>query len=101
MSNQITDRLIYKISKYLKTVEDLRNASEASPRCSQIIEKHSLRDQVLGGNCWGCWNNQPNQLAHMDYGGCLYQDDEPDCCQRGAFLSWSSYVSPKEYSFSE
>ena len=21
--------------------------------------------------CWGCRENQPNQLAHMDYGGCL------------------------------
>jgi len=24
--------------------------------------------------CWGCKENQPNQLAHMDYGGCLYYD---------------------------
>ena len=22
--------------------------------------------------CWGCRENQPNQLAHMDKGGCLY-----------------------------
>jgi hypothetical protein len=22
--------------------------------------------------CWGCVGNQPNQLAHMDPGGCLY-----------------------------
>ncbi len=26
--------------------------------------------------CWGCRENQPNQLAHMDMGGCLYSDDE-------------------------
>ena len=29
--------------------------------------------------CWGCRTNQPNQLAHMDPGGCLYfvaSDDE-------------------------
>lgn len=25
--------------------------------------------------CWGCRENQPNQLAHMDMGGCLYSDD--------------------------
>ena len=25
-------------------------------------------------SCWGCKENQPNQLAHMDYGGCLYYD---------------------------
>jgi hypothetical protein len=23
--------------------------------------------------CQGCKENQPNQLAHMDYGGCLYE----------------------------
>jgi hypothetical protein len=26
--------------------------------------------------CMGCFEEQPNQLAHMDYGGCLYQEDE-------------------------
>lgn len=25
--------------------------------------------------CWGCIENQPNQLAHMDSGGCLYESD--------------------------
>ena len=29
--------------------------------------------------CWGCKENQPNQLAHMDYGGCLYYD----ACEMG------------------
>ena len=30
-------------------------------------------------SCWGCQMNQPNQLAHMDRGGCLHfaaSDDE-------------------------
>ena len=30
-------------------------------------------------SCWGCQTNQPNQLAHMSRGGCLYcvaSDDE-------------------------
>ena len=22
--------------------------------------------------CWGCIENQPNQFAHMEIGGCLY-----------------------------
>ena len=26
-------------------------------------------------SCFGCLHNQPNQLAHMDFGGCLYIDD--------------------------
>jgi len=25
--------------------------------------------------CWGCKEDQPNQLAHMDPGGCLYSED--------------------------
>lgn len=25
--------------------------------------------------CWGCVEKQPNQLAHMDVGGCLYNSD--------------------------
>jgi len=28
--------------------------------------------------CWGCRESQPNQLAHMDYGGCLYQGSESE-----------------------
>ena len=30
--------------------------------------------------CWGCRENQPNQAAHMDVGGCLFceSDDEDD-----------------------
>lgn len=24
-------------------------------------------------SCWGCREDQPNQLAHMDPGGCLYE----------------------------
>jgi hypothetical protein len=24
--------------------------------------------------CWGCREDQPNQLAHMDKGGCLYDE---------------------------
>jgi hypothetical protein len=25
--------------------------------------------------CWGCREDQPNQLGHMDFGGCLYSED--------------------------
>ncbi len=28
-------------------------------------------------SCTGCLEDQPNQLAHMDYGGCMYNDDPP------------------------
>ena len=41
-------------------------------------------EEVFGSKtCWGCQRNQPNQLAHMDKGGCLYyantdSEDEGD-----------------------
>ena len=39
-------------------------------------------EEVFGSkSCWGCQDNQPNQLAHMDKGGCLYcanSDDEDE-----------------------
>lgn len=25
--------------------------------------------------CWACRDDQANQTAHMDYGGCLYQEE--------------------------
>jgi hypothetical protein len=28
--------------------------------------------------CWGCREDQPNQLAHMDKGGCLYRPPSSD-----------------------
>ena len=28
--------------------------------------------------CWGCKYDQPNQLAHMEYGGCLYSPDDDE-----------------------
>ena len=43
-----------------------------------------VEEEVFGSKtCWGCQKNQPNQLAHMDKGGCLYyantdSEDEDD-----------------------
>jgi hypothetical protein len=28
----------------------------------------------LPETCWGCLENQPNQMAHIDPGGCLYEE---------------------------
>jgi hypothetical protein len=44
------------------------------PELYEPEEKHE-RDIT----CWGCKENQPNQLAHIDYGGCLYYD----ACEMG------------------
>lgn len=39
---------------------------------SEVEEPFEEQDNDI--LCWGCKENQPNQLAHMDYGGCLYYD---------------------------
>ena len=38
-------------------------------------DKQSEKLENKHPTCWGCRSPfQPNQLAHMDYGGCLYND---------------------------
>lgn len=33
-------------------------------------------DKTPYTTCWGCITLNQNQLAHMDVGGCLYEDDD-------------------------
>jgi hypothetical protein len=30
---------------------------------------------IIKQTCWGCREDQPNQLAHIDPGGCLYNSE--------------------------
>ncbi len=40
-----------------------------------IEEAYYLGDEeVREIICWGCIDDEPGQLAHMDYGGCLYME---------------------------
>jgi len=38
-----------------------------------VLEEPS--DYYAVSSCWGCRDDQPNQLAHMDPGGCLYEEE--------------------------
>jgi len=38
-------------------------------------EGNSILRNVGISTCLGCRENQPNQLAHIDYGGCLYVEN--------------------------
>lgn len=42
------------------------------------IQKNYPDDALIGfqylGTCYGCANDLGNQLAHMEPGGCLYED---------------------------
>ena len=47
---------------------------------SGVVERRSkriagIREQANREKCWGCIENQPNQLAHVGPNGCLGDDD--------------------------
>ena len=54
------------------------------PNCEGVSynqdDPHYCSDYCKKGgpetSCWGCREEQPNQLAHMDRGGCLYNPDD-------------------------
>ena len=58
------------------------------PNCEEVTynphdNQNHCSDYCARGNppttCWGCHQDQPNQLAHMDPGGCLYNiEDQSD-----------------------
>ncbi len=39
-------------------------------------EQEQESNEIIENPCWGCREQQPNQLAHMSPGGCLYTDDD-------------------------
>lgn len=53
-------------------------------------------------NCWGCRTAEPNQQAHMDVGGCLYQEpndasgEEEEQGLPGIILDDPNYVPEEE-----
>ena len=46
------------------------------PKAANINK--AATSQFCVASCVGCQENQPNQLAHMAYGGCLYDDVRSD-----------------------
>jgi hypothetical protein len=58
LTASVLDSLVY--SENLESISTLEEPSE-------IIS-----------SCWGCREDQPNQLAHIDPGGCLYEEDSVD-----------------------
>ena len=39
-----------------------------------VVDEYSMKTKT----CGGCINNQPNQMAHMDIGGCMYYSSEEE-----------------------
>ena len=55
----------------LKDLNNLPNQTNTDDKKSNQIKE----EEIYTCTCWGCLEDQPNQLAHMDPGGCLYQSD--------------------------
>lgn len=60
--------------EYNKTVKKGRTLEIKGPirRSSRIAQKEF---EKLQPTCWGCIENQPNQLAHIGIGGCLGEEE--------------------------
>lgn len=65
--------LVYTFEKYL-------SKESLSQILKEILDDLSSRkerdDENIIITCQGCLENQPNQQAHMDLGGCLYLHEE-------------------------
>ena len=73
--------LIHRTLQLLCPVNTVRNIIEHFMKHEVKRERleQSQMDflmRVLGYECRGCIENQPNQMAHMHPGGCLCPDDE-------------------------
>lgn len=65
---------LFKIGQNQEIMDKIRESieyNEEGHTCHNI----KILSLKLVSDCWGCREDQPNQLAHMDYGGCLYTPD--------------------------
>ncbi len=63
----------------VNTFEKYLSKESLSQILKEILDDLSSTKQRDDENiitCQGCLENQPNQQAHMDFGGCLYLDEE-------------------------
>lgn len=47
----------------------------AAEQWEKLAAEERAELEAPASTCWGCRENQPNQLAHTDPGGCLYTDE--------------------------
>jgi hypothetical protein len=49
-----------------------KTTRKSNKKCKSPNQNQTLTQTRT--TCLGCLENQANQLAHMDYGGCLYRE---------------------------
>lgn len=69
---------------YLAQIADGELEKDAQSNDAEPAEPEKKKS-----TCWGCRENQPNQLAHVDAGGCLYEDFCADYDYDANYDAWS------------
>jgi hypothetical protein len=66
----------------VEVVTKLRREGLEAPAIKRALASYVARAiteaQEWARGCPGCLFNQPGQVAHMSYGGCLYEDSESE-----------------------
>jgi len=76
-SDIITDLFKNTIENTISTFQRYLSNQNIINVLNNVIKKLEEEDQKINNNeitCQGCLESQPNQQAHMDYGGCLYEE---------------------------
>ena len=92
------DKILKKSSNNSNTIKNKDSEKSLSYSSSKKTVKKP-RGRPPKTKCWACLTNQPNQLAHMDPGGCLYEDSDSDdniyrtCIKKSSKSSSSKNIS--------
>jgi len=71
----ITDLFKNTIENTISTFKNYLSNENIINILNNVIKKIQEKNQEINKiTCQGCLEEQPNQQAHMDYGGCLYEE---------------------------
>ena len=76
-SDIITDLFKNTVENTISTFQCYLSNQNIIHVLNNVIKKLQEKNQEINNNeitCQGCLEEQANQQAHMDYGGCLYEE---------------------------
>ena len=76
-SDIITDLFKNTVENTISTFQRYLSTQNIINVLNNVIKKLEEENQEINKNeitCQGCLEEQANQQAHMDYGGCLYEE---------------------------
>lgn len=63
------------LSKIINILHDVLSILTSSENIQNSVDDYGKDIMSESTICTGCLENQANQQAHMDYGGCLYDEN--------------------------